>query len=214
MRKHGTSLRRKKATRNPKRKFVLFSEGANTERVYFEALERHFSNALIEVEFIGPAGAPVSIAQKVKERMVALKRERKANSFAENDTVWAVFDEDEHRHVKQSIAQCEAAGAAVAYSNPCFEVWLILHHQDFDKADDRHQVQKRMKECDPKYDPDGPKIPNCQQLMENIEAAEERAITLEIRRVEEGSPLGRPCSTVYKLTQAVRIAAESDMTSE
>lgn len=208
MRGKSSSLRRKRPIRSVKRKFILFSEGANTEKVYFNAIRNYFPDALIEVDFIGPAGVPKTIAKKVKERMAQLKKERKANSFAQNDTVWAVFDRDEHDDVAQSIEQCKSAGADIAYSNPCFEIWLILHHQHFDKADDRHQVQKHFATIDPSYDPNGAKTPNCEALMDNIENAEKRAIKQGECRENEGSPMGRPSTTVYKLTQAIREAAE------
>lgn len=207
MARKNTSLRRKKPNRNPKQKFILFSEGANTERVYFNALKQHYTNALFDIKIIAPAGAPISIAEKVKDRMSELKKERKANSFAEKDTVWGVFDEDDHDKVTESIDKCKAAGANVAYSNPCFEVWLILHYEDFDRSDDRHQVQTHYGTLDLTYNGNGSKVPNCEVLIPKIEDAENRAIRQEERRESEGAAGGRPSTTVYLLTQAIRKAA-------
>ncbi len=211
MARKNSSLKRKKPNRNPKQKFILFSEGANTERVYFEALERHYTNALFEINFIGPAGTPITIADKVKVQMKTLKEERIANSFAEKDTVWGIFDEDNHDNVRESIDKCIAAGAKVAYSNPCFEVWLILHYEDFDKSDDRHQVQKHYGTLDPYYKRNGSKIPNYEVLIPKIEEAEERAVRQEMRRESEGAEGGRPSTTVYSLTKAIRKAAKNEL---
>lgn len=207
MARKNSSLRRKRPSRNPKQKFILFSEGANTERVYFNALKQHYTNALFDIEIIAPAGTPISIAKKVQDAMLSLRKERKANSFAEKDTVWGVFDEDSHDRVVQSIEQCKAAGAYVAYSNPCFEVWLILHHEDFNKSDDRHQVQRHYGTLDSTYQGNDSKVPNCKVLIPNIEEAENRAISQEALRAREGAAGGRPSTTVYLLTQAIRKAA-------
>ena len=38
--------------------------------------------------------------------------------------------------------KCEEQNVGVARSNPCFELWLILHQQDYDKPEDRHAMQK------------------------------------------------------------------------
>lgn len=59
------------------------------------------------------------------------------------------------------------------------------------------------------YDPKGSKTPNCAALMESIEKAEQHAERQCKRREEQGSPLGRPSTTVHQLTRAIRAAAEA-----
>ncbi|MEV0383810.1 RloB family protein [Nonomuraea sp. NPDC050643] len=41
--------------------------------------------------------------------------------------MWAFFDRDEHSRVAQSHERAERAGVRVAFSHPCFELWLLLH---------------------------------------------------------------------------------------
>src|SRR5262249_49920866 len=45
------------------------------------------------------------------------------------DEYWAVFDVDHHRHEELSTnaALAERHGYHLAGSNPCFELWLLLH---------------------------------------------------------------------------------------
>jgi hypothetical protein len=204
-----SDLKRRKPSLAEKRRFILFSEGKNTERVYFEALQNQYPGALIKIEYNGPAGTPISIKTKVEDRMKDLRLEREHNPSAKADTVWAVFDCDQHDFVPESIEGCKRAGGQVAYSNPCFEVWLILHYEDYHAADNHHEVPKRFRKLDPTYDPNGSKIPNCGVLMSHVETAEHRAKNQCKRREEEGAPLGRPSTTVYRLTRAIRAAAEA-----
>jgi hypothetical protein len=202
-------LKRRKPFIAERQRFILICEGEKTEPAYFNALRGQYPGALISIEFVTAAGVPITIKAKVQARMAELRREQRDNPSAKADRIWAVFDRDEHLNVAEAIAGCESAGAQVAYSNPCFEVWLILHYEDFHRSDDHHQVQKHFQKLDPTYDPNGSKTPNCGPLMAEVETAEDRAMNQCKCREEEGMQLGRPSTTVYKLTRAIRAAAEA-----
>jgi hypothetical protein len=204
-----SELKRRKPFIAERQRFILICEGENTEIAYFNALKAKYRGAQISIEYVAPAGVPITIMDKVKARMVELRHERRRNPSAKSDTVWAVFDRDEHLKVTEAIAGCEGSGAQVAYSNPCFEVWLILHHEDYHAADDHHQLQKRYQKLDPNYDPNGSKTPDCAFLMNHVEKAEHFGENQCKRREEEDTPFGRPSTTVYKLTRAIRSAAEA-----
>lgn len=45
----------------------------------------------------------------------------------EFDDVWCVFDVDEFQDVTPAVALAERNAIGVAVSNPCFELWLLLH---------------------------------------------------------------------------------------
>lgn len=203
------SLTRSRPKREERQRFILYCEGRNTEPTYFDALQHYCRSAMIEIKCVGAAGVPTTIRDRAKEHQLKLKKEKRKNPSAANDTIWAVFDRDEHPNIPDVLAGCESAGVKTAYSNPCFEVWLILHHQDYHAADDRHQVQRRFNAIDPSYNPNGRKIPNCADLIQSVEIAENRADAQCERRIEEGHTLGRPCTTVYKLTRAIRKAAQA-----
>jgi hypothetical protein len=208
-----SDLRRRKPFIAEQQRFFLICEGEKTETAYFEAyfkaLKAQYRSAQISIKYVTPAGVPITIMDKVKARMAELQREQRGNPSAKADTVWAVFDRDEHHKVTEAIAGCQDSGAQVAYSNPCFEVWLILHHEDYHAADDHHQVQKRYQTLDPAYDPNGSKTPDCGFLMNRVEEAENRGERQCKSREEEGMPFGRPSTTVYNLTRAIRAAAEA-----
>ena len=118
-------------------------------------------------------------------------------------SVWAVFDRDTHTHFDVPVQKCRDLGIGVARSNPCFEVWLILHYEDFHRSDDHHQVQKWLTKLSPKYDRKGSKIADFEKMLEKLLIAEARAEKQLERRKKEGSPFGRPSTTVFELTRAI-----------
>ena len=46
------------------------------------------------------------------------------------DAVWCVFDVDEHPQIADARQMARANGIELAISNPCFELWLLLHFRD------------------------------------------------------------------------------------
>lgn len=205
-------LRRRGARREPRRRFILFCEGRNTEPAYFDAIRRSCKSALIAIETHPGVGVPYTIATRAVEhaRELALGRRsrRRKDSFEKADQVWAVFDRDEHPRFNEAVAFCESNGVGVARSNPCFELWLILHEQDHDRPDHRRAAQARLAELRPEYDADRGKMPDCNDLATRVEQAEVRADTLLRRREQEDSPYGNPSTTVGRLTRAIRNAHE------
>lgn len=206
-------LKRRRYQRKPKRCFIVFCEGEKTEPVYFKAFRHTLPNALIEVETVPEAGVPYTLASTAAEHAKSLglssNSRRKKNSFEEDDEIWAVFDRDAHPRFEEAVNICHQAGVGVGRSNPCFEIWLILHEADYNKPDGRHAVQAHLKKLRPEYDKDGPKTPDCADLVTRVEKAEQRAEMQLARREEEGAPYGPPSTTVFLLTRAIRRAAES-----
>ncbi|MEV5709909.1 RloB family protein [Actinoallomurus sp. NPDC052274] len=43
------------------------------------------------------------------------------------DDVWCVFDVDEFQDIEDAVSLARRQGIGVAVSNPCFELWLLLH---------------------------------------------------------------------------------------
>lgn len=183
---------------------MLFCEGKNTEPSYFDALKRTCSSALIGVEVVPGAGVPYTIAEKAVEH--ARRRHGRRNSFEKADQVWAVFDRDAHPRFEEAIELCETKGVRVGRSNPCFELWLVLHEQDHNRHEDRHTMQSILGRLRPEYDRSGRKIADCKKMMNRVEEAERRADELLRRRQEEGNPYGNPSTTVGHLTREIRTA--------
>ena len=206
------SLRRRRHGREPKQRFVLFCEGANTEPAYFSAVQRACPNTLIEVR--GGVGVPMTVAQQAeaysRENGLApgsRRRKRPKESFEENDQVWAVFDRDDHPRFKEAVELCVRNAVGIAWSNPCFELWLILHECDYGQPSTRQNVQKELEALRPEYARRGAKIPDCDDMVERVEGAERRGTMLLREREKDGcAPFGNPSTTVGELTRAIREA--------
>lgn len=205
-------LKRRRAIREPKRRFIIFCEGKNTEPAYFRALQRVHRDALVEIETIADAGVAYTLCEaakaKARELGLAGRSRRALNSFEERDEVWAVFDRDGHPRFIEAVTLCRQSGVGVARSNPCFELWLILHCEDYDKMDDSRSVQVHFQNLRPEYDRKGAKIPNCDDLIKCIEIAEKRAEVQLQRRLAEGNRYDQPSTTVGLLTRAIKEASE------
>lgn len=205
------SLKRRRAGVDPKRTFFLICEGSNTEPGYFQAVRKAYADAIIRIEIMGGAGVPYTIAElavtQAKKRGLQKNSSKKLDSFEEEDQIWAVFDRDEHPRYNEAVSICEQSGVGVARSNPCFEVWLILHFKEFDRPDDSKKVQQHFGKICKEYDPKGSKTPNCHALIEHIDEAEKRADVQLENRKDEGDPFGAPSTTVGFLIRAIREAA-------
>ena len=201
---------RRSPTRRPKARFTLFCEGKKTEPQYFRALRSHYSETLVSVEFGEQGRPPITLAETaqkfVKSAGSGRGKGRRPNLFEEYDQVWVVFDRDEHERFDEAVLLCEATGIGVARSNPCFEVWLILHMEDYDRPDDPHHVKNAFDRLHSEHGQGLARDAIFEKLMARIEDAEVRGEKLGRRREEEGQPYGRPSTTVGELTRAIRNA--------
>lgn len=205
-----TDLRRRRAVLEPKRQFVLFCEGRKDEPDYFRAIWRACQSTLIDVEIIPGPGVPMTVAERAADRAqkygLAPRRRKPKNSFEKDDQVWAVFDRDVHPRFDDAVKLCERNGVRVARSNPCFELWLILHERDYDGYRSRHDVQKDWEALCLEYDRSGAGTPNYDDLIQRVEVAERRAEAQLQRRAAEDAPHGNPSTTAGQLTRAIREA--------
>ncbi len=78
-------------------------------------------------------------------------------SFEENDEIWVVFDRDDPPRFEETIALCKSHRIKIGRSNPCFEVWLILHIQEYNQIRPSNQVQALLRKLRPEYDKSGAK---------------------------------------------------------
>lgn len=211
-RRTSQSFRRRLHSREPRRRFVIFCEGKNTEPAYFYEVRQLYPDALIDVDIVPKVGVAMTVAQKAiayaKAHGLTKFGRKKLSSFEENDQVWAVFDHDNQPNYHEARKLCQQADIGFAGSNPCFELWLILHEEVYDKPDGHTAVQKYLAEIRPEYDPDGSKICDFSELLSKIVEAEKRALTQLSNREKQEDSFGRPSTCVGKLTSSIRLAAK------
>lgn len=203
-------LQRRAASRQARKKFIIVSEGAVTEAKYFEHLAEAFRDTLIEIEVVSGVGSPRTVA----DRAIFLKRQAEAElrnggqSYATHDEYWAVFDRDDFTKFREAIEICRDASVGAAYSNPCFELWLILHFCEYDRPCKTSDVVAYLRSIHPAYDPKKKKkFVDGVHLFPTIAQAERRAERQRQSRVQERNIYGAPSTAVSCLTKAIREAA-------
>ena len=194
---------RRVPNREPGRRILIVGEGAVTEREYFEAFRRWCKNPRVEIEFEGPAGVPLTLVGTAKDRRDKADREasRAGDDFLRYDEVWCVFDVDEHPHVTDARAIALAANLQLAMSNPCFELWLLLHFADNPGMQHRHEIQARLRNR-------MPTAPNkhvdFESLVAGYDDAYRRAERLARDVRDRGDDVtGNPSTEVYLLTGSI-----------
>jgi RloB-like protein len=189
-------------SREPKRRVLIVCEGGVTEAGYFRDLRRAFRNPLVEVEIDDAGGVPKTLVGRAAARMKEAKRKAKTRSdeFLSYDEVWCVFDVDEHPHLLDARQQARDNGIDLAISNPCFELWALLHFQAqtgfLERGDARSRLQRHL----PRYD----KALPFARLHPNYVEAVRRAEELERRREDADDPGGNPSTGVHRLTERIR----------
>ncbi|WP_420157310.1 RloB family protein [Nocardiopsis sp. CNT-189] len=119
-----------------------------TEVDYLNGLKRHFAALPVDIVPIGEGHDPLRVVERaVEERDEAAKnakRQRDANLRFEE--VWCLVDVDEHTRLHQAVALAKREGVDAVVSNPCFELWLLYHFQDYTSSIHR-SVLGREKLC-------------------------------------------------------------------
>jgi hypothetical protein len=194
---------RREPSRDPGRRILLVCEGEVTEREYFEALRAWCKNPRIELDFEGPAGVPLTLVTRAKQRQDKANREaaRMGDDFVRYDEVWCVFDVDDHPGVSDARAQARDAGLRLAMSNPCFELWLLLHFTDNPGMQHREEIQARLR-AHMSTVPD--KHVDFELLIGGYDAAYHRAERLAYDADARGDDVtGNPSTEVYLLADSI-----------
>jgi len=117
--------KKKSNTQSVKPVFKMFCEGEKTEPLYIRGYINHFHSdkrSIILVEKTNK-NTPVQLVE------VAITAKEQGS---ENDIVWVVFDrESEAKYTHELHAKARekalANGIQIAFSNVCFEFWILLH---------------------------------------------------------------------------------------
>lgn len=138
-RKAETSVRSFRRTVTPRSgagaAILVVTEGVNTEPAYFQWIRDRFAAPTLELVSHGAGrGDPRALADEALRLRAQRKHTMKdraagINRLADFDAIWIVFDTDVLKPDKlhDGIAYARSKGIQIAYSEPCFEFWLLLH---------------------------------------------------------------------------------------
>ena len=158
-------------------------------------------NPMIKVEIAPEHGVPLTIVRiarnKKNEAVAASKRE--GDVYIRFDSVWYAFDIDEHPNVPEAKALAKRNGISLAISNPCFELWLLLHLRECPGMQHRHAIQAALKSLVPDYD----KKIDFEVYRDGYDKAVKRAKSLARLAQDVGEPGRNPSTNVHELTEKI-----------
>ena len=114
------------------RLIVIASEGKDTERIYFKALAKEYTNPRVHVHILKRSedeknnSSPEHVLEQLNEYKCQYELEA-------DDELWLVTDKDHWTEAMLSRVATECmqdVSMHMALSNPCFELWLLLHLVD------------------------------------------------------------------------------------
>jgi hypothetical protein len=205
MARNRDSLQRRRARREPKPRFLIVCEGTVTEPCYFRDV-RHVERSLIELQ-IEPRATPKAIVERAAElkKQADHDAERRTDDNLRYEEVWCVFDIDDHRLIPEAKDQARANGIELAISNPCFELWALLHFQDQSAHIARGKVQRLCATCMPGYE----KRLDYETLRPKYPDALHRAQELEKWHDLRSTVGANPSTAVYRLVERIKAQASS-----
>lgn len=140
MKRYGNYSRRE-GVRNS-RLIIIAAEGECTETIYFKALRDYAQNSRVHI---------VLLEREEKQKhnsspefvFAQLSRYKSENPIEYDDELWLVIDRDKWslkslKIVAQNCAQDSVCHLAL--SNPCFELWLLLHFVDVEMESDDEKI--------------------------------------------------------------------------
>lgn len=193
---------RPEAFRDPKALILVVCEGEITEPQYLDGFLRACRNPRVRIRIAGEHGVPKTLVETAKryKREAELEAKRKRDDNLSYDAVWCVFDVDVHPGVPDAVQMARDNGIDLAISNPCFELWLLLHFRDSPGMQSPHRVQRMLKVHVPDYN----KNVEFSTYSDGYKSAATRAERMDGAAESDGEPGRNPTTSVYKLTDLVR----------
>ena len=132
MRSRNSLMRERREAFRDARLIVIASEGKDTERIYFKALAKEYTNPRVHVHILERSvdeqnnSSPEYVLKQLNDYKSQYELEA-------DDELWLVVDKDRWTEAMLSRVATECSQEVamhMALSNPCFELWLLLHIED------------------------------------------------------------------------------------
>lgn len=170
---------------------MVFTEGQSSEPDYIKGLKKLAivqKNVALKVELCPDHGVPLTLVE------LAVGRARDG----EVDECWCLFDVEwpqNHPNLDAALSLARDNGIRVAVSNPCFEIWLILHYKHWSAFKTTDEAESLSRRIDGRS---GKSIDPC-RYMDRRKTASQRAKSLAERHIGNGTsfPHDNPSSGMY-----------------
>jgi hypothetical protein len=149
-----------------------------------------------------PGGDPKALVVRAValRDAAAVEARRAGDPNLAYDDVWCVFDVDTHPRLTAARAAATEAGIHLAISNPCFELWLLLHFTPHAAHATPAGARRLIRNHLPEYD----KHLRFEDLADGYDDAVKRAEALDRHHASLGQEGGNPSTGVHRLTERIR----------
>jgi RloB-like protein len=134
------ALGRGRPSRRPRDCILIVYEGTVTESSYFESPWRKIRLNTVEVEIAGECAEISRVVHAALRRKEERDDEaRNSPRFAPFDEVWCVVDTERRNHNaswERGVNRATSTGLRLAWSNPCFEYWILLRFEKVGRSFD------------------------------------------------------------------------------
>ena len=132
MRSRNSLMRERREAFRDARLIVIASEGKDTERIYFKALAKEYTNPRVHVHIL-ERSVDEQNNSSPEYVLKQLNNYKSQYELEDDDELWLVVDKDRWTEAMLSRVATECSQEVamhMALSNPCFELWLLLHLED------------------------------------------------------------------------------------
>ncbi|NNC30642.1 RloB family protein [Longimicrobium terrae] len=203
----GRALQRRGPTRDPLPYILVVCEGKVTEPQYINGFKIAHGVTTVRLDIHSSSGNPLGLVERAIElRDESVRDARRADD--ENlayDQAWCVVDVDEHPRLDEARALAARSRIELAVSNPCFELWLLLHFADQTGHLSCSAAVTALRRHLSGYD----KHLRFGDLANGYEDAVRRARALDKNQEKHGAAGGNPSTGVHGLMECIRQNGQS-----
>lgn len=119
---------RRKPYRERRKLYIIATEGMKTEQIYFNVFNGDEFRKNVHIRILATRRGESS-PKAVLDR---LRRYIRDVDIGNDDELWVVVDVDKWgaNAIDEICRECLRINGNVAVSNPCFELWLVLHQEN------------------------------------------------------------------------------------
>lgn len=198
-----------------KLQILVFCEGEKTERQYLNRWRQEYRE-FVEIEFDDDQGepkghTPFEMVRRAANRKRRDQKQAKRGQGPAFDLYCCVFDRDEHLKIPEALRTAADNDILVVFSNPCVELWFLLHYGPRTAEIHRRAAQhlwRQQSGCEKNLTPG---VLDELLLPRNYETAKANAQALAKRHAGNGVaiPENNPSSSMWQLLDRV-LAAQAE----
>lgn len=131
-----------------KSRYLVYTEGSVTEKKYIKGTKSLLGRSAPSIDIGAAHGEPLNL---VKAAVSHRDRESSGDPY---DYVWCIFDTEApepHPSLEDALQVAHNNHIYCAVSGPCFELWLILHFEDYTRWLSTKDAQDRLEKLPCSY---------------------------------------------------------------